>query len=210
MKGASRTMPALLAMLLVLALAAPASASGFRSSLESDEASKSLHDGQTLVRGLFFGLGPVARAFPEFANAEVGPTDELLARVDSLIDRIEREDARFFPWFAASIHSGDRPTILTALEQAQGALNYALLAEHDLTEDDLAGGGDAGIDCLAFWVAAAITLAAVGNVAYAVNLAYEGNVAWTVNWMFSEIQRHSTSALEQDIWVDRIAARLGA
>lgn len=204
---AFRTLPALLAMLLVLALAAPASASG--TAAFGGTAEKVTHyDGASIMKGLFFGLGPVGENFPEFADAEASPPQEYIDRVDSIVARVAAHRG-FLTAFAADMQSGNRPMILNALELGQEMLASAILDEFGLTEADLADGGDAGTTCLAFWVAAAITLAAAGNVAYAVNLAYQGNIAWTVNWAFS-IQRDAQSALERDVFVDNIAKRLGA
>ena len=78
------------------------------------------YDGETIFRGLFFGVGPVADVLPElWQNPDVDQAREQLESAASrVIAQIRREDDTYFGRFQAELQSRDRLRISRALEAA--------------------------------------------------------------------------------------------
>jgi SdpC family antimicrobial peptide len=90
--------------------------------------------GEELLRGLFFGSGPVAERWPELRidgarPGEVAP----VAAADPILRSIEARSPAFLGWFAAAVQSGDRVRIVLALRAAE-ALLVSLGAYADLPD----------------------------------------------------------------------------
>jgi hypothetical protein len=82
------------------------------------------YDGEAMVRGLLYGLGPVAAAHPVLVYAHVEPTPENLDRVDDRLAAAKQRDPRLLDRFAVAMYSDDLAVVSRAALETMAALHY--------------------------------------------------------------------------------------
>lgn len=159
------------------------------------------YDGETLFRGLFFRQGAIGQRYPSLSIAPMAPTAKGAAVLDTLIAQMRQTDPKLFDRFATGIQSGSRLRILAAINDAQAALDNALItAYHAQT---VAKGGQIGYCFFGpIAVAVAAVLVLVVAAAGAVVVAAAGAVVWVWFWAPAG---DASSRLAQEKWVNQIA-----
>ncbi|GAA2878600.1 hypothetical protein GCM10010517_40670 [Streptosporangium fragile] len=87
------------------------------------------YDGETVFRGLFLGIGPVAEKFPEFPKPPVDLLKQQEQAAEKYIAAIRADDPAFFDTFGTDMTSGDRVRVLAAMTSANE--RFAKLLEKD-------------------------------------------------------------------------------
>ncbi len=125
------------------------------------------YDGETIFRGVLFGVGPVAKLFPEYylspqesADGDNSKNDNPAAGPEQrIIDAFRAQDSAFFGKFGKDMQSRDPVKISQAIEGAYQQLR-ALSAKNDnnshgsggwYVHDPHRGGAQHSIPILAKW-----------------------------------------------------------
>ncbi|WP_440081633.1 hypothetical protein [Streptosporangium sp. LJ11] len=88
----------------------------------------SVHDGESVYRGLILGIGPVAERFPEIVRPAGGVTARQEEFASAVVAAVSRRDPAFLASFGREMTSGDRVRIDRALTAAQN-ITRDVLAE---------------------------------------------------------------------------------
>lgn len=169
------------------------------------------YDGETILRGLAFGQGPVARLFPQLASTP-SLSAEGAAVVDAIIAQMRAIDSGFFDRFAAAMY-GSRVRVRAALENANELAKSAILAIN-ARYSSAAASPDQG-DCIVIVIIALVALVVVGGIIVVVlgaGAAVTVAVAvrfWVWFWAATPAEAQQAS-LGRDIWTDKIARTLRA
>ncbi|HEX2204495.1 MAG TPA: hypothetical protein VHG91_14385 [Longimicrobium sp.] len=123
--------------ILLGALAFSTGCAGDLSAPTESVAEVARYDGETLLRGIFFGQGPVAGLLPELWEGrsveERAQTPERAAQVrklqDAVVARIAKEDPSFFGRFESAVRSGDHLAIEAALQDAAKRVKLGLTSQ---------------------------------------------------------------------------------
>lgn len=181
------------------------------------------YDGQTLLRGLFFGIGPVAELFPEIWDSprvrqlreanQLSP--ELLSKnVDAMIGKLNEEQPKFWVSFADNVQSGDRVRIEKAILDAANLISAVVSVNVTtdglpcnvvVTDPSVSKPTVVAVDAAA--AAAAVVTIAAAAAAVAVTI-----VAVVVIFFFflgASGDDDKNSTLRRDWSIDLIATRLG-
>lgn len=102
-----------------LALVGPQAAAGTTTSPEPVP-----FRGEELLRGLLFGVGPAAEAYPQLVYARIVETPENLDRLDAAIAEAERRRPGLLDAFGAALYSGDTTRVRDATLATMAALDY--------------------------------------------------------------------------------------
>ncbi|WP_246356685.1 sporulation delaying protein family toxin [Pyxidicoccus fallax] len=180
---------------------------------DSRQAARVAYDGETVFRGVLFGLGPVGSALPEIweephaASVLRNPDRSAAAAAlaDKIVARIQQQDPSFFGRFGADIQSGDHLRVSSALKEAGDVTLAAAAAEQGTTVQALRDKKAAAIDvCVGEEV---VVQAYVAAVVVAVAMAVVVVVALAPEDGGSEAMK--VSGLERDVWVQLLVERLG-
>lgn len=181
--------------------------------------SRGKYEGEAVFRGLFFGSGPVAEAFPElWRNPRRAALHSLrshpehaaaLASVETtIVGRINKDSPDFWSRFGADMQSGNHLRIDASLKDAVRLIADAVEAEYGA--DALAGQAqvaDPGQSCVAIvivlTVVSVLVVLAVATTAVAIHA-----VAAEVDVIAQEMASPN-ARLQNEMWVHRIAMRLG-
>ena len=176
-------------------------------------------DGKTLFKGMFLGIGPAARAFPEVWQhpmvvsrvKEAKQTPEEVERhSEQLLARIEKLDPTFFERLGRDIQSGDHVAIQAMLAETKETLRAAM--EQQKKEQPTEGAPAEGKDP----VEATLTAAKLTDYIY--RFEYVAVDMYGVAWVAVVIVVidfnvaptggiDSNSSLNEDSWVDMLANR---
>ena len=178
------------------------------------------YDGRTLFQGFFFGVGPVARLFPELYGRVQQPDAASNAKMQRWMAAVHRADPSFFQRFEQLMNSRKRVNVERALNEGSDKLAAVFAAElHVSAEDIRAGrlphGGELGLTILlpVAWAAAVFAAVVVENsgaVHYAVAITrhvYFWNKPGTARELYPGYGRESR--LAQDRFVNVVVDRLG-
>ncbi len=193
-------------LLLCLVLADAGLAGTLQASMPTPK--RAGYDAETIFRGLFFGVGPVASLFPEIwedaalapAIAKMRAMPETPALIDGIIARVDANDPELLARFASDVQSGDHVRVSKALEDAGAALQQAA---HQETGIDPAGANLSGpsqqgaVAAVSVAVVAAVVVVAVVAAAVLIYVAAR-------HYLYTP----GGSPLENDVLVDMIATRL--
>ncbi|BCB89604.1 hypothetical protein [Phytohabitans suffuscus] len=116
-------------------------------------------DGQVLVDGLFFGLGPAADAFPKLVLTEVEQTPRNQELLKELYAEVEQDQPGAFDKFASAMYSGDRLLIRDVAGQTAGLLQETLLKINPpgtRADDGGAVGLCVAVATVAIWITAVV------------------------------------------------------
>ena len=196
-----------------------ASASGAARS-GSIQAGPVRYDGETILKGLAFGQGPVARLFPELASTPP-LSAQAAAAVDMIIAQMRAFDPGFFARFAAATYSGSRVRARAALENANELGKRSILAINARYSSAAVSPEDGACLATVAAVLAAVAVAVV-LVAAVVVLAAGAAVAagavavvvvawfWVWLWRAPTPAEAQQASLTRDIWADKIARAMRA
>jgi|GEM_PF-1287505 len=180
------------------------------------------YDGETLLRGLFFGVGPVADFFPEiWDNPRIRQLKEAsqlspemqLKNVDAIMAKLTQDHPKFWASFADNMQSGDRVRIEKGVLEAAQLLSamFSVNVSTDglpcnvvVTDPSVSKPTIVAVDAAA--VAAAVVTIAAAAAAIAVTI-----VAIVVIFFvfLGASDDDKGSSLRRDFWIDLIATRLG-
>jgi SdpC family antimicrobial peptide len=102
-------------------VAGSASASPFQGGVAASpaaEVAQNRFDGATLLKGLFFGMGPAAARYPDLVRARVNTTAGHVAAVDRLVADAEAREPGFLNRFATGMYSGNHVDIQSVTREA--------------------------------------------------------------------------------------------
>jgi SdpC family antimicrobial peptide len=174
---------------------------------ESSDDGPERFDGASLMRGLYFGLGPVAQEYSQLVMVQV-EGEEHAPTVDLLLADVEQLEPGFFDRYAAAMYSGNQVEIQYANEDAARLLHTAATARYPDMETTEVGDGRG----MCINIALVVNAAVVVNAAAAVNIF----AAWAVSiyrhvqfWAASPREPESQpGGLTYERWVDEVAATL--
>lgn len=197
------------------------------------------YNGETIFRGLIFGIGPVARLVPEIWDTNMlsaisaPEMKEKWAEVtDRVVTGIRTRDAGFFDRFAEQMQSGDQVTIDQGFREAAGLITEVATQEFGAPPPsaDGAGVGQCVVVFIAVFVAAnaifALNAVAQYNLAIFVQAFIASNVILIGDTMFyidnqipkspsagsgagAQSEEAALKELRREMWIDLIAKRLG-
>ncbi|MET7426457.1 hypothetical protein [Dactylosporangium sp. NPDC005555] len=100
------------------------------------------YDGDALLRGTFFDLGPVAKQYPKLVLGDIAQPERNATLVSRLLAQAELSEPGFRGRFAAAMYSRDRPRIQRAAVDTSNTLIAALLVLYpDAAGDWTSGDG---------------------------------------------------------------------
>ncbi len=123
------------------------------------------YDGETIFRGVMFGVGPVAKLFPEYYSAPQDGNKQDASKNDNravgpeqrIIDAFRAQDPAFFEKFGKDMQSGDHVKINQAIDGAHQQLR-ALASKNEghgsggwYVHDPHRGGAPQSIPVMAKW-----------------------------------------------------------
>lgn len=196
-RATTRALALVIVGVLVFGAAAPAAAATRESGPSAGLAAR--YDGQSVLRGLAFGQGPVAERFSEFQGLRA-PSPPELAVMELIIGDIGEHHPGFFDTFASDMQSGNRVRIRQAIVVASEALMSALRNLNAVAS----GVTITCTDILVF----EIVLVALALAAVIVVVA--GEAAVYLSRVFFAAAPAGASTLSRDQWVNRIALVLKA
>jgi SdpC family antimicrobial peptide len=161
-------------------------------------------DGATLLKGLFFGLGPAAARYPDLRLARVEVPAEVAARLDLVTADIEARDPGYFARFANAMYSGDHLEIQAAAEDAGSRFRAAAQDRYGTPSATPDGRGT----CAAINLVAVANLAVVLNVVAAI-VAVGAGLLILVRNIGMVPGSGQPQSLSAEQWVDNVASTLG-
>lgn len=175
--------------------------------------SRPSYDGETLFRGLIFGVGPAASEFPEiWDRAETRCSDPFrtssgAVRIqETVMARVRVDDPQFFQTFGSQMRSGDHLRVRAALEQASSLTRSAVSREFFDGDKPptFEQGMQSGIAGRGITVVVVIHIhAAIAKTAYL--------WVWNDFWFpdpFAIADGRPTAQLSRDVLVDLVVRRL--
>jgi SdpC family antimicrobial peptide len=164
------------------------------------------YDGATLLKGLFFGLGPAAVRHPDLVLARVEGA-EAATRVDAMIAEAERREPGFLGRFSTAMYSGNHVDIQLAAEDAGRSLGDAAKARYG-TES--APEPDGTGTCVTVNLAVAVNVTLAFNfAAFAAVAVYTAFAMWaSVYFDPSGPSPDVSRDLAAERWVDAVAGTL--
>ncbi len=181
------------------------------------------YDGETILRGLFFGVGPVAGFFPEiWDNARVRQLKEAsqlspemqLKNVDAIVAKLTQDHPEFWVSFADNVQSGDRVRIERAILDAAQLLSamFSVNMSTDgvpcnvvVTDPSVSKPTIVAVDA----AAAAAAVVTISAAAAAIAVAIVAVVVIFFFFLGASSDDDKGSTLRRDFWIDLIATRLG-
>jgi SdpC family antimicrobial peptide len=163
-------------------------------------AQRAVYDGESLLRGLFFGQGPVAQQHPELALTRVEGADAK-AMTDRLVADVKRQDPRFPARFAVEVQSGDRVRVRAAVSEAADLLRQAVTRAYGVTPESRAASVQGNATLIAALIAAAAVVLWVYVAIYVVN---DEQDAERVPAGLDP----GASSLKTEVWVDEVTTTL--
>jgi SdpC family antimicrobial peptide len=176
---------------------ASASAATPRSVVASPAAQVSAErfDGATLLKGLFFGVGPAATRYPKLVVARVTAGDAAL--LDRLIADAQAREAGFLDRFASGMYSGNHVDIQSAANDAGRLLTSVAESWAGAAEGTAPPGTDHRGLCFAINLVLAINIHVAVNAFVAIALVY-----------FVTFEPVHPRGLTMEQWVDSVARTL--
>lgn len=161
------------------------------------------YDGDTLIRGVFFGLGPAAQQYPKLVLGAIAEPGRNAAIIPRLFTAAEQTAPGFRERFASAMYSRDRVRIQRTVLDTGDILFAALLALYPDLEDDLtAAGGTQGTATL-LWILNVIAVAAQAAAAAQAVVVVEFVAFW-----FKDPSAPKDNQLRLERWTDLVATTL--
>ncbi|MGS2640993.1 hypothetical protein [Streptosporangium sp. LJ11] len=168
----------------------------------------SVHDGESVYRGLILGIGPVAERFPEIVRPAGGVTARQEEFASAVVAAVSRRDPAFLASFGREMTSGDRVRIDRAFTAAQNITRDVLAERFGFKADSSAVDQAAGLAFFVYMVYLGNVYEIV-NVYKVANAVRESNVYEIENWTESLVSK-DLARLDRERFVDLVAERLAA
>ncbi|GGM55598.1 hypothetical protein GCM10011608_45590 [Micromonospora sonchi] len=162
-------------------------------------------DSATLLKGLVFGVGPVAQKHPDLALTSVPATPENVAAIDRLLADGEKVDPGFVDRFATAMRSGDHVEIQLGLEDVGDVIARVVETEARAQMADGTGSGQCAAVMLAVTIQTAVNITTAIAV-LVINWISVINIQYMM--LAPPVGSSAVRTLSAEKWVDAVARTL--